>query len=241
MTGSHIKGLLLDLDNTLVDTKGADVNAYSKVEHYLSTNCKNCDPKAVIKHFQKLLKEKEIDPDGIKSADDWRTSLWQTALSDNACQKTSSEIYQLWKDTRIEGIFFTEEVQSLLKQLRSEYKLLLLTNGDSVIQRAKIKQCRAEEYFESIVISGDEPHPKPHPSIFEKSFKMLSVFPDECVMIGDSLATDIQGGINSNCRATVFVNPGGQPPVNSTCPKPHYTIESILELPRILDEIADKH
>ncbi|XP_071962743.1 N-acylneuraminate-9-phosphatase-like [Antedon mediterranea] len=239
MNNFQVKAILLDLDNTLVDTKGADTKAYSKVENYICTNYQHFNSKEAILAFQKLLKEKEIDPDGIKTPDEWRTGLWQTALGSDVSLALASEVYQLWKDTRIEGIFFTKEIKSFLRALRLKYKLLLLTNGDSVIQRSKIKQCNARDYFDGMVISGDEPHAKPHISIFEKSFKMLSVTSTECIMVGDSLATDIEGGINSDCLATVWINPGGHPPASSA-PKPHYTISSILELTNVLDKIANK-
>uniref|UniRef100_A0A0F8BHX0 N-acylneuraminate-9-phosphatase n=2 Tax=Larimichthys crocea TaxID=215358 RepID=A0A0F8BHX0_LARCR len=65
---------------------------------------------------------------------------------------------------------------------------------------------------------------------------MLGVEAQDCVMVGDSLDTDIQGGFNARVRATVWItSSGGGVPEGSV--KPDYTIPTVLDLPDILEQL----
>ena len=123
----------------------------------------------------------------------------------------------------------------MLKNLRLRYKLLLLTNGDSQVQREKIAQIGAEDFFDEIVISGDHPEPKPEPSIFKTACKLIGVEATQCVVVGDGQDTDIQGGANARALATVWINPHGKQP-STEFVKPDYTVKSVLELDNILQQ-----
>lgn len=55
-------------------------------------------------------------------------------------------------------------------------------------------------------------------------------------MVGDSLDTDIQGGLNAGLKATVWINKTMTAPVDTT-PVPHYIISSVLDLPAVLQKM----
>ncbi|XP_041467603.1 N-acylneuraminate-9-phosphatase-like [Lytechinus variegatus] len=231
-----IAAIIFDLDNTLIWTKQSDANAYVQVTRFIQKEIPSCDAESVVSHFRKLLQSAEKDPENKIPIDEWRTRLWKTALNSNQNEEFASRVYQLWKKLRLEGLYFDEEVKALLKQLRLKYKLLLLTNGDSQVQREKVAQIGAEDFFDEIVISGDHPEPKPHPSIFKTSCKLLGVEASQCIMVGDSQETDIQGGVNAKVLATVWINPYGKQP-SSDYVKADYQIKSVLEVDSILQQL----
>ena len=72
--------------------------------------------------------------------------------------------------------------------------------------------------------------------MYVKALDMLDgVSPDEVLMIGDSLTSDIQGGINAGIR-TCWVNPA-----HKTAPaerRPDYEIESITALEALLEQLS---
>lgn len=142
----------------------------------------------------------------------------------------------MWKNSRLEVLCLTPEVRSLLKQLRSRYKLLLLTNGDAQTQREKVEAVKCEEFFDAVVIAGDHAEQKPFPSIFQLCFDQLEVEAQECVMVGDSLDTDIQGGFNAGVRATVWIHRAERTSLDGPV-KPDYTIPTVLDLPGILAQL----
>lgn len=66
-------------------------------------------------------------------------------------------------------------------------------------------------------------------------FTFPQVKPCECVMVGDKLETDVQGGVNSG-MVTVWLNGRGR-----TAPRdlqPDYTIDQILEVTTVLRHLC---
>ena len=60
----------------------------------------------------------------------------------------------------------------------------------------------------------------------------------QAVHIGDSLAADIRGGINSGLAATVWVN-RHRSALPHGAPVPSYTVAHITELPEVLNLIRN--
>lgn len=172
-----------------------------------------------------------------------RTSHWEEAIQETmggaAYRELAEECYFLWKSTRLQHMRLEEEVKAMLTELRKEVRLLLLTNGDTQTQREKIEACACQPFFDAVVVGGEQKEEKPSPSIFYHCCDLLGVQPADCVMVGDTLETDIQGGLNAGLKATVWVNKSGTMPLKPS-PTPHYTVSSVLELPAVLQNIDCK-
>ena len=141
-------------------------------------------------------------------------------------------MYELWRSARLEKMLFTDEIMyvPLLRELAKDYKIAIVTNSDSVIQRENSAACGAEKFFKTIVISGDQAHPKPHAAISHTTCSLISVQPENCIMVGDSLAHDVQGGQNAGLMATVWIKlEGGS--WNEGDPQPDFVVASVLNLP----------
>lgn len=240
--GMAVKAILFDLDNTLIETSRAGEVALKKTSEFLkttlglddSTVCTICD-----KFKQKLFHE-SFDCSAGQTIDDVRAHHWEESIKETVgnCSMPSlpAQCYNMWKSSRLELLTLSPQVCNLLKQLRSSYKLLLLTNGVAQTQREKVATAGCEEFFDAIVIAGEHKEQKPFPSIFRLCFSMLEVEAQDCVMVGDSLDTDIQGGLNAGVRATVWINSAGGA-VSDGSVKPDYTITTVLELPDILAQL----
>lgn len=174
---------------------------------------------------------------------DVRTSHWEEAIQEAKGgannRKLAEECYFLWKSTRLQHMTLAEDVKAMLTELRKEVRLLLLTNGDKQTQWEKIEACACQSYFDAIVVGGEQKEEKPAPSIFYHCCDLLGVQPGDCVMVGDTLETDIQGGLNAGLKATVWINKSGRVPLTSS-PMPHYMVASVLELPAVLQSIDCK-
>lgn len=165
---------------------------------------------------------------------------WEESIHDvtGSCSASSlaSQCYTLWKSTRLEALNLSPETSELLKQLRTSYMLLLLTNGAAQVQREKMRAVGCEGFFDAVVIGGEHAEQKPFPSIFTLCFNTLNVEAEDCVMVGDDLDTDIQGGFNAGVCATIWISSaGGQIPQGSV--KPDYTIATVLDLPEVLEHL----
>lgn len=96
--------------------------------------------------------------------------------------------------------------ENVLDYLAEHYDMTIVTNGFDEIQQLKMTAGNLHRYFDHVVTSQKAGHRKPARGIFDYAMKMHNVRPDEVVMIGDNLITDIGGAMNASID-TVFFNP----------------------------------
>ena len=241
---ARVRGILFDFDNTLVPTTEADLYAFETVKNKLFEFFAVEDAENIASKFQTLVtKISTWPPEDFKLGDhQWRIKLWEKALScesDVICDSkkpSAASMYEIWRTARLEKMVITDEIGSLILELAKTYKIAIVTNSAPIIQREKLAACGAEKFFETIVISGEQPHPKPHPSIFHTACSLIDVPPESCIMIGDSLSHDVRGGINAGLMASVWIKLEGTT-WNEGDPKPDFIMNSVLSLPNLLDKL----
>ena len=130
------------------------------------------------------------------------------------------------------GSFLLDEGEALVQTLYTDYILTIVTNGLTSVQEKRIRKSVIAKYFKEIVISEEIGVSKPNPAIFEHALKNISYTDkSKVLMIGDSLTSDIQGGINFEID-TCWYNPNNL--VNETGIKPTYEISNLNDLPDLL-------
>jgi putative hydrolase of the HAD superfamily len=128
------------------------------------------------------------------------------------------------------------EVQQVLRTLKETYKLALITNVPSSISveyvHDGLRELSIHELFDVVIVSSDVGINKPDEEIFALTLDYLQVKPEEAVMIGNTIATDIFGG-NRMGMTTVLVQ-RGQEYQPSDWEHPDHTIHSLKELLTLL-------
>ena len=124
------------------------------------------------------------------------------------------------------------ESLELVKRLSKDYRLLIITNGLKEIQEKRISSSIIAPYFEAIIISEVVMVAKPDPKIFEYALEAINYHnKSKVLMVGDSITSDIKGGINFGID-TCWYNP--HKVNNHTNIKPTYIINSLFELDKII-------
>jgi len=124
--------------------------------------------------------------------------------------------------------FLYEGSMDLIASLHKDYRLTLITNGLKDVQDNRIRKSIIAKYFEDIVISEEVQVSKPDPKIFEHALNHINhTDKSKVLIVGDSLTSDIQGGINFGID-TCWFNPNKT--INKTEIKPTYEISNLLEL-----------
>ncbi len=132
------------------------------------------------------------------------------------------------------GHYFLPGALETVQFLQGKYRLYLASNGTASVQHGRLTSAGLYPYFEQVYISQEIGFNKPSRAYFEGCFARIPDFdPARAVMVGDSLTSDIQGGINAGIR-TVWVNPEGKPWGHI---RPDYEIRSITELPALLETL----
>ncbi|QGM80749.1 pyrimidine 5'-nucleotidase [Otariodibacter oris] len=88
-------------------------------------------------------------------------------------------------------------VKSTLDKLYGRVKMGIITNGFNALQQKRLMNTKMDKYFDLVVVSEMVGEAKPSPKIFEFAFSQMGdVEKERVLMVGDTLASDVQGGIN---------------------------------------------
>ncbi|MBS1646152.1 MAG: YjjG family noncanonical pyrimidine nucleotidase [Bacteroidetes bacterium] len=94
-----------------------------------------------------------------------------------------------------------EGSEEILKYLKRNYTLHVLTNGFKEVQHIKLEKSGIKKYFSHVFISEEMEAQKPHKMIFDKARNAVHALEKECLMIGDDYTNDIQGALKAGWKA----------------------------------------
>ncbi|HWS24420.1 MAG TPA: YjjG family noncanonical pyrimidine nucleotidase [Anaerolineales bacterium] len=119
---------------------------------------------------------------------------------------------------------------NLIRSLSGNYRLGLVTNGLSEVQKPRLRNSGLDLYFEHIFISEEIKVAKPSHEFFSLVFEKFQN-PDKrrTIIVGDSMSSDIKGGIDYGID-TCWFNPDHVPPKF----QPTYTISDLSQLVDLL-------
>ena len=173
---------------------------------------------------------KELVPEYRREA--WTRALKKIGIDDH---ELGQELAEYFPQARKESPFLYDETFRVLDQLKGRYQLLLLTNGSPGLQQTKLEITpEISPYFDHIVISGAFGKGKPDPALFEFALVKADLPPQDVLMVGDNLLTDIIGAEKAGIRS-VWVNRENKSPHESIIPT--YEIQHLEELLQILEQI----
>jgi putative hydrolase of the HAD superfamily len=148
--------------------------------------------------FRKL---ESLAPNYRKAA--WTQGLKALGIEDEVL---GAELAERFPAERRARALVYDDTFHVLDQLKGKYKLLLLTNGSPDLQKEKLSGVpEIASYFDHIIISGDFGKGKPDASIFRHALEKLGIEPEEGVMVGDKLTTDVIGALGVGMDA-VWIN-----------------------------------
>ncbi len=131
---------------------------------------------------------------------------------------------------------FTLDMLAALR--RKGYRLALLTNGNSRLQRGKLRHLGLEDAFDCVLVSGEVGADKPDPKIFQLCAQALGLEPGQMAYVGDNPMADVQGAYNAGC-IPIWVRTSvgwGFPEVKRT----PYEINDVSELESLLETMTQK-
>lgn len=249
-TEKPITTIFFDLDNTLIPTRKGDAKACSKVADYLIAD-HGVPRELATEAATSFLTALRRCPDNPNfPLVQWRTQMWSECLP-AAWRHLAPSVYSRWLEYRTRYMTPSEDVFVMLETLRRRrYQLGIITNGPSAAQWEKVDRLGLGPFFDCILVSSDLPWAKPDRNIFYAACHYLGVQPEQCVMIGDKLETDVQGGVESKLGITVWLPlPKDLQLAHDKIDlaelddhiRPDFILHNVLDLPSILPERRDDH
>ena len=107
--------------------------------------------------------------------------------------------------------FMIDGAEDFLKRIAKYYRIIGVSNGTSRVQWRRIYDSGLDKLCERIFVSEDIGYQKPTVEYFDHVASVVDGFAkEEAVIVGDSLSSDIKGGINFGIT-TVWYNPDKNP------------------------------
>lgn len=124
-----------------------------------------------------------------------------------------------------------EGVTETLQYLAAGAKLAIITNGFTLMQQLRLQNTGLQDYFEFITVSEEVGIAKPDARIFAHSLQRAQVKDkSKVLMVGDTLQSDIQGGINAGLDTCWLAHRR----TNETAIQPAYTVNRFAELAEVV-------
>ena len=138
------------------------------------------------------------------------------------------EIYQEWAACHHFEMY--PEVPEVLRSIRATGVRIGLISNTQRCLSTFAEHFELVGLFDVSLSSYQHGFMKPHPSIFEAALRMVGSVPAEAVMVGDSLAHDIEGALAIGMRGVLVARAGRQ----AGTPPDLRVIQSLRELPQHL-------
>lgn len=201
-----ITTLLWDLDGTILDFQSAERNALQQT--FASFRLGTCteqmvaDYSALNDSYWKRLERGEIKKSQlvVQRFEEFLASL---GLDTSIAPAFNQEYQFRLGDT----ICYRDHAYELVQELHATYSQYIVTNGPVKTQYRKLENAGLLPFFDGIFISDEIGAEKPAPAFFDYVFRHIpSCSREEILIVGDSLTSDIQGGIQAGIQ-TCWYNP----------------------------------
>ena len=226
------KVLLWDLDNTVLDFNYAQSNSLKHAFERFSLG--ECTDEMIESFVEINARHWEMLERGEISRKQVFTKRFEEFLKKYDLRKkvTPSAINKEFENGICHTIAFLDDSYEILSRTRWDYATYCVTNGDTEVQKQRIKVSMLYKVFKDVFISQEIGYDKPKKEFFD--YVLSHIEPcekDEILIIGDSLSSDMLGGNRAGIKCCWY-NPNGAPKPDNI--RIDYEIKSLYEVLKIL-------
>ena len=226
-----IEFLLLDLDDTILDFHKAERIALSKTIQDFGVE----PTEEALAMYHKMNKwhweQLEL---GVMTREEVLTGRFAVFFRELGKEVDPTACARSYERNLSIGHYFLPGAEETVQALSKKYRLFLVSNGTATVQHSRLTSAGLYPYFEQVFVSQEIGFNKPDKAYFDRCFERIPGFdPKKALMVGDSLTSDIKGGINAGVR-TVWINPK-----HKDCGdiRPDYQLDALSQLPELLEEL----
>jgi len=227
-----IEFLFLDLDDTILDFKKAEYIAIGKTIADFGV-----EPTEEIRHRYHVINKwhwEQLELGKLTRAEVLE-NRFKALFAELGVDVDAAQVARIYEKNLGTGHWFLPGAEEAVDALHKKYRLFLASNGTASVQKGRMTSANLYRFFETVFVSQEIGHNKPSKAYFDACFARIPDFdPEKCLMVGDSLTSDILGGINAGIR-TVWVNPTHAPGRADIVPD--YEIEGIHQLEALLETL----
>ena len=225
-----IEFLFLDLDDTILDFHKAERIALSKTIRQFGV-----EPTEEVLHRYHVINKWHWEQleQGKLTREEVLQNRFGVLFEELGVAADKEVCAQAYEKNLSIGHYFLPGAEEAVERLSQKYRLFLASNGTASVQHGRMTSANLYRFFEKVFVSQEIGHNKPSKAYFDGCFAQIPGFdPAKAMIVGDSLSSDIRGGINAGIK-TVWVNPSHAE--NKTDIHPDYEIEALHQLPALLE------
>ena len=223
--------ILFDADGTLLDFHRSEKEA--DAESFLRFGLKASDEmldeySRINDSLWKMLEKGEIEKNVLVYR---RFEIFYEKYGFSADARATAEEYMYRLS---EKGYLIEGAEALCQRLCGEAKMYIVTNGIQRIQESRLAHSGLLKYFDGAFISEQVGFEKPRREFFEYVSRHIPDFDKkQVVIVGDSLSSDIKGGMDYGID-TCWYSPAGADAPNDVAPHITHTVRNFDEMYKIL-------
>ena len=224
--------LFLDLDDTILDFHKAERIAISKTIAQFGL-----EPTEEVLHRYHLINKWHWEQleQGLLTREEVLENRFGVLFEAFGVQADKAACARAYEHNLSQGHWFLPGAEEAVERLSKKYRLFLASNGTASVQKGRMTSANLYRFFEVTFVSQEIGHNKPSREYFEAAFARIPGFDkSKCLMVGDSLTSDIRGGINAGI-APCWINPGHLP--HRPDIRPDYEIEYLHQLEALLESL----
>ncbi len=210
--------VFFDLDHTLLDSDASLAAAFDDTMRSIGFG----EPQSVFEHFDRinqalwrLVERHELSPNDVK------VLRFTQLLDELGLEGDPVDMGDTFASGLTEHGQLYAGAAQMLADLAETCRLALITNGIGSVQRGRLERLGLTGVFDVVSISGEMGISKPGRAIFDTTLEAMGIRDrSSAVMVGDSLSSDVQGGINAGVDTIWFnrfnaVQPNGITPTHT--------------------------
>ncbi|WP_374568472.1 HAD family hydrolase [Ideonella sp.] len=187
-----IRGLLLDLDDTLFDERSTAQRAFAAWQPMHGGHRHDESAEQAFQRWR-LVTDKH-----------WkRHSAGEISFLDQRRERLREFVGQALTDAQADALFepYMQAYQSSWSLVDDAVEFLqrcahlpkvIVTNGPRVMQERKLSSLGLNDHFVGMVTPDDCGHAKPRPEIFHRALGLIGLPASACLMVGDDHVCDIE-------------------------------------------------
>ena len=240
-----IRALLFDVNGTLIDIETDEdlEEIYRAIGHFLTYQGISLHRWEVHDLYFQIVQQQRAGS-GEKFAEWDAVEVWREFLRNKASDYTRSLpsakqeqlplfLAELHRGIARNRLRLYPQVRETLDQLRSHYRMGVVSDAQSAYAVAELYAVGLLNYFNPIIVSGDYGYRKPDPRLFQKALDALQVRPEQALFLGNDLYHDISGAQQVGMKAIFLSSDQGNTSYQTI--SPDYTISRFAELPQAVN------
>lgn len=227
-----IEYLFLDLDDTILDFAQAERVALAKTLRAFGV-----EPTPAVTARYSCLSEslwRRMERGELTRAQ-VRVGRFAVLMEELGMDLDPEAVSRAYTENLAIGHWFLPGAEEAVARLSKKYRLFLASNGSAEVQKGRLTSANLYRFFEQCFVSEEMGAAKPSRAYFDAAFARIPGFdPARAIMAGDSLTSDILGGINAGIP-TVWVNTKNRDPRPDIVPD--HEIASLSRLEALLEKL----